>query len=181
MIEKKNKLYRLQGNILCLCSWLFFEIYANTKCICQESLSSRYDIEINTKSHILEIKSTRSKFAKGARVIVESAGRNLSVRGQVTDAGLGPRSPSRSRTNLEHTCPVRARETSDLVLRSTMSSHRHRRRFLLRISRSPGGSSLPHIYTQSALRSRFLYTFFVPSPIVLRRCQPARATMPDAR
>lgn len=90
---------------------LFFEIYANTKCIYLESLSPRYDIERNTKSRIIETKSTRSKFAKGARVIVESAGRNLSVRRQVTDTGPGPRSPSRSRTNLEHTCPVRARET----------------------------------------------------------------------
>lgn len=113
----------------------------------------------NTESRILETKSTPSKFAKGARVIVESAGRNLSVRGQVTDAGLGPRSPSQSRTNLEH---MRRSCSRDVRSRpSTMSSHRHPRcrRFLLRISRSPGGSPLAHIFSAilCSLRSRFSY------------------------
>lgn len=118
-------------------------------------------------SRVLEIKSARSKFAKGARVIVESAERNLSARGQVTGVGSGFRSRARSRTDLGHTSTARARETSDLVLRSTMSSHRRRRR-LLRISRSPGGSSLAHTYTRCAiLRSASSFLTFLGSPMAL--------------
>lgn len=69
--------------------------------MCQKKLKSLILLQHRyARIRSLKVKSVRSKFAKDPRVIVESAGRNLSARGQVTGVGLGSRSRVRSWTDL---------------------------------------------------------------------------------
>jgi len=124
-----------------------------------------------------EVKSMRSKFAKGSRVIVESAGRNLSARGQVTGVGLGSRSRVRSWTDLgTHLLLV--------LERHPISSFAQRCLLIVVVVVAVSFGSLDlrtDLPSHTVLRIFVSYLPFIPSSVALRHRQPTQATMPDAR